>query len=465
MSKYPRTTDLSSPALDELFRFLASKRDREVAEGSFQSFEAELHEKLSAVEREQLAEELVRYDVNAERIEIGGVEYRRKLEAERTYLSQAGEMRVNRTLYVPRGSSGRSICPLELRAGIVGRYWTPRAAGIAAIAVATMTPCECAQIFAEQGGMQPSTSSLDRLPKVLSGAWEKKRLHFEEELRTTEEVNELATALVVSLDGVQTPMKDGGRAEKRSQEGKRAMGPAGFREVACATLTLVDIHGERLETIRYARMPQEKKIDVKKWVQAEARSILEATPGLDVMFVADGAPDLWAFADELEEALGIEDMYKVLDAYHAFERMKKAFDAYHGEGSAESLGVFEEHRKRLKEDPGGLDGLLRALRYRRNRSRGERRKAIAQQIRYFENNRERMQYVEVRDRNLPIGSGIVEAACKTLVTQRLKRSGMSWSQEGGEAILTLRSLLQSNRWHRGWALLAAEFLKPVKSAA
>ena len=169
--------------------------------------------------------------------------------------------------------------------------------------------------------------------------------------------------------------------------------------------------------------------------------------------------------DGLEEALGIEDMYKVLDAYHAFERMKKAFDAYHGEGSAESLGAFEEHRKRLKEDPGGLDGLLRALRYRRNRSRGERRKTIDQQIRYFENNRERMQYVEVRDRNLPIGSGIVEAACKTLVTQRLKRSGMSWSQDGGEAILTLRSLLQSNRWHRGWALLAAEFLKPVKSAA
>lgn len=59
---------------------------------------------------------------------------------------------------------------------------------------------------------------------------------------------------------------------------------------------------------------------------------------------------------------------------------------------------------------------------------------------------------------LPIGSGVVEAACKTLATQRLKRSGMSWS-DGKQPILTIRSLQQSNRWDRGWALVAAEFQK------
>lgn len=82
-------------------------------------------------------------------------------------------------------------------------------------------------------------------------------------------------------------------------------------------------------------MPQEAKIDVKE--------------------------------DRLEKDLGIDDLHRVLDAFHAFERVKKAFHAYHGEGTAESHGAFEEHRKRLKEDPAGLAALLRALGYRRRR--------------------------------------------------------------------------------------------------
>ena len=61
----------------------------------------------------------------------------------------------------------------------------------------------------------------------------------------------------------------------------------------------------------------------------------------------------------------------------------------------------------------------------------------------------------------PIGSGVVEAACKTLVTQRLKGSGMAWSPAGGQAILTLRSLIQSDRWPHAWTLLSAAFRQPV----
>jgi hypothetical protein len=64
-------------------------------------------------------------------------------------------------------------------------------------------------------------------------------------------------------------------------------------------------------------------------------------------------------------------------------------------------------------------------------------------------------------KGLPIASGVVEAACKTLATQRMKQSGMSWGQTGGQAILTLRSLIQSNRWEQGWALLRADFRKQV----
>ena len=72
-----------------------------------------------------------------------------------------------------------------------------------------------------------------------------------------------------------------------------------------------------------------------------------------------------------------------------------------------------------------------------------------------------MHYPDYIRRNLPIASGVMEASCKTLVTQRLKRSGMAWTNAGGQAILTLRSLIQSNRWPAAWTLLSADFCKTV----
>ena len=72
-----------------------------------------------------------------------------------------------------------------------------------------------------------------------------------------------------------------------------------------------------------------------------------------------------------------------------------------------------------------------------------------------------MHYAEYIRNGLPIASGVMEASCKTLVTQRLKQSGMSWTLAGGQAILTLRSLIQSDRWQPAWELLRADFRKTV----
>ena len=61
----------------------------------------------------------------------------------------------------------------------------------------------------------------------------------------------------------------------------------------------------------------------------------------------------------------------------------------------------------------------------------------------------------LKDRNLPIGSGVVEAANKSIVTKRFKGSGMRWSMEGGQAIMTFRALILSGRFDRAWIALAA----------
>jgi hypothetical protein len=136
------------------------------------------------------------------------------------------------------------------------------------------------------------------------------------------------------------------------------------------------------------------------------------------------------------------------------ERVKKALDAYHGESTSDSPAAFAQMRIWLREEDDGAERVIRALRYRRTASKGATRDTISCQITYFEKRKEKMRYKRLLDQNLPVGSGVVEAACKTLATQRMKRSGMSWRADGGQAILTFRSLIQSSRWSRGWRLLS-----------
>jgi hypothetical protein len=108
---------------------------------------------------------------------------------------------------------------------------------------------------------------------------------------------------------------------------------------------------------------------------------------------------------------------------------------------------------------GGVKKVIRALVHLRDTH--PRRQTIDKELWYFRRNRHRMRYAELAAKGYPIGSGVVEAACKTLVTQRLKRSGMRWRHEGGQAILTLRALCQSDRFERGWNLLAETYKAKV----
>jgi hypothetical protein len=223
--------------------------------GDMECFERELHEYVVAVEREGLAEELARLDVDLPAVTIEGEVYRQVVRCEETYTSAAGPVRVMRSLYRRLGEGERTLCPLELRAGIVEGRWTPLAARQAAFVVAHLTPQEGEDLFRELGNMSPSKSSLDRLPKQLSERWEAERERFEAALRKEETVPPEAVTVAVSLDGVMVPMKDGGRTQKRQDakaQGKHTCGPAGYQEVGCGTLSFYDAEGERLSTVRLA---------------------------------------------------------------------------------------------------------------------------------------------------------------------------------------------------------------------
>jgi hypothetical protein len=464
------TEGRQSPASQRLREFLRARQQAwQVGTPEFEQFERELHEHVMALEREWVAEELARYDVKAERIEVGGESYQPVVQAAETYLSAAGPVRVERHLYRPVGRQAKSLCPLELRAGIINGYWTPQAACHGAFVMAQLPAGAAEALFQELGAMQPSRSTLDRLPRTLSAHWEAQRAEWEAALQRQETVPWEATTLAISVDGVMAPLKPSpqaraARAAKRTAPGKQASGPTGYREVGCGTLTLYESAGERLHTVQYARMPEVKKGTLAAQLQAEVHAILGARPDLRRVYLADGAETNWELLAAIERTVGSAPAgaVQIVDFYHACEHLKGGCDAIWGESTARSHAEFARLRVLLKEADNGAEQILGTLKYHRGRATGSRRKRIGTALTYFRNQRHRMHYAAYQRDHLPIGSGVVEAACKTLVTQRLKGSGMAWTLAGGQAILTLRSLLQSDRWAQAWPLLAADFRTPVE---
>ena len=457
-------SDLQSPALEGLRQFVLEWREQWATDTpDFECFEHELHKQVMSVERELLADELTRYDVTAKQIEVEGVKYRQTLTSTETYLTAAGEVTVSRNLYCPSGRGNKSICPLELRAGIMGGYWTPRAARQGAFVVAQVTPGQGEALFEELGGMRPSRCSLDRLPKELSPHWEAHRQEWEAALRTQETIPREASILVMSVDGVTVRMKGGQRRAKREQPGKHASGPTGHKEAGCGTVVLYDAEGERLQTVRYGRMPERRKMTLQQQLETEVASVLAVRSDLKRVLLSDGAKDNWRLLAEVDRACGPppQPSVEIIDFCHACDHLKEGCDAAWGESTPRSKAEFERLKVLLKEEDDGAERVIRVLKYHRGRARGRKRERLESQLTYFRNQRHRMYYAEYVRNGLPIGSGVMEAACKTLVTQRLKQSGMAWTQAGGQPILTLRSLIQSDRWQPAWELLRADFCKSV----
>lgn len=264
--------------------------------------------------------------------------------------------------------------------------------------------------------------------------------------------------MAVSLDGVLVPTKDGGGPAKRAQmavEGRVAQGPAGYREVGCGTLSFCDAEGEMISAIRIGRMPEPNKITLKTALLADLTAALAKRPDLRVVKLADTSLDNWTFL-----ANALPEGPEIVDFFHAAEHLDAAVAAAYGDGTTEARRNFADLRFVLREVPNGVENVIRSLAYLRKKF--PTRDRIEKELKYFRKHRARMHYKEHADQGLPIGSGVVEAACKTLAAQRMKLSGMRWGQDGGQAILTLRGWSQSaDRFDRAWALLASTYRAEV----
>jgi hypothetical protein len=105
-------------------------------------------------------------------------------------------------------------------------------------------------------------------------------------------------------------------------------------------------------------------------------------------------------------------------------------------------------------DEGVVEKILKEAQKRLPRS-GNRRKAAQKEMRFFRKNASRMRYGEYRAQGLFVGSGVVEAGCKTVIGKRLKQSGMEWTVRGANAIIALRCCHLSGRIEEFWEQRAA----------
>ena len=158
-------------------------------------------------------------------------------------------------------------------------------------------------------------------------------------------------------------------------------------------------------------------------------------------FIGDGSHWLWNLADR-----HFHRAIKIVDFWHACEHVSSCAAAFFGEGSEESRQWSLQLRGHLRA--GDVEGALHLVEQLNPRNSHKSRQQKHSLITYLTNNRNRMDYPRYEALGLPIGSGEVEAQCKTLVQARCKQAGMRWSSTGIERLLRVRCSLKDGRYWR-----------------
>ncbi len=211
----------------------------------------------------------------------------------------------------------------------------------------------------------------------------------------------------------------------------------------------------RLGSIYCARMPEEKALGFKKEFEAIVEEINAQLAGnidtdkLTKIVLIDGARPLWNYVENNPLFAGF---HMLLDFFHATEHLTLLAAALFGKGSKKAKEWYEKWRFNLKYEKDAVGGILRSAAYYRKTIRlpKSRQKDVEREVTFFKRNKERMNYHEHVTNGWPIGSGPVEAACKTIIKERLCLSGMRWNRKGGRNVLALRVLYQSEHWDSAW---------------
>jgi len=393
------------------------------------------------------------------RLTYQGQTYRRRGRHPHTVATLFGPIQLRRLLYEPLEPGERCIHPLQLQLGLVAGYATPALAQRIGQYAAQQPQRAVRDTLRQDHDLKCSQATLRKVTKVLAEGLEPHRQHAQADRLLTllqqahASKGRRRVVLAVGRDGIQVPVVG-----------------TSYQEASTATLSVFDRRGRRLGTVYLGRMPEAGQTTLSEQLTALLEEVLKrwtkAPPRL--AYITDGG---WHPSDYFarllrqmrdprhpEKVLAWE---RILDFYHAAQYISQLAEALFGE-TTQARSWARKMRKRLKERR-GVSRVLQAATWHRggldlSRPRQEKYK---QAYRYLARHGRWMDYARYRQEGLPLGSGITEAGCKVLFTQRLKQSGMKWQAEGGQVIVTLRALWLSGVWeqvhHAYWATSQRQF--------
>jgi hypothetical protein len=244
-----------------------------------------------------------------------------------------------------------------------------------------------------------------------------------------------------------------------------------WHEASVGALAFFDVEGKRLKTTYLARMPEPGKRTLEAMLAREFEAVMIERPDLNVCFASDGAPQHWTFLEGLRDRLPSPrsgTTFMLADFFHVAEYVQKAADVVAGKETAEAKVVASNWRETIKELDDGSTRALKSMRYQRDKLTSvTKREEMQAAIDYIANQAAlgRTQYAEALRRNYPIGTGIIEAAAKTVVSVRMKRAGARYSQHGGQTIMLFRTAVLSHRFDSLSRELEATYAGDVRDAA
>jgi len=249
--------------------------------------------------------------------------------------------------------------------------------------------------------------------------------------------------LYIAYDGTGVPVVP---RESEGRRGKEPASQAKTREakLGCVfTQTRVNEQGQPIRdedsTSYVGAIETAEEFGPRIYSEAVRRGLLQAQR---VVVLGDGSLWIWGIAEEQ-----FPGAIEIVDLYHARQRLASLAKIVYGPTGSEATQWTAARYQEL--DAGKMEVLLRALRQLKSRD-DKVHQEIEKQIHYFQTNAERMRYAEFRRQGLFVGSGVIEAGCKTIVGFRLKQSGMRWTVRGANAIIALRCLELSGRWEEFW---------------
>ncbi len=422
----------------------------------------------AAIERTGHQAILQGLDVDHRRVRIDGKTYARVGRYAATYYTMAGPVRVRRTLYREVGQrNAKTVNAVSLRAGAVEEGWLPGVAQAMGYLLQQGTAREAAATAQVLGRVSYARASFERVGHRVAEHYIGRQADIEEELSEEYALPPEVVSVSVALDRVSLPMEEA-LPEAAGKPSPAAPAPQvcrQFRMAYCATVTLHDKEGQAVHTVRYGRMPQGDIDQLCAGLAAEVRTLLRKRPSLQVMLLADGAPELWTRLEHVlnKTTLGVP-VSRLVDFWHLLEKLGKAAQVLYG--ATQGRQVLQTWRVRLLNRRQTLGEIWAEL-----QGSGQQgvtvgtSRPVHEALTYLENHRLHMNYAAARKRGLPVGSGNVEATCKSLVALRMKRPGARWKEETGEQVLQLRALALSDRWDAAMQLTLRPLRKAVRVAA